>query len=128
MKVYRRTLVYIVGKAFENICPNKKMEVNYQLAHAMFCEILNQEVTDELIEKLEQEVRRIVKENLPIRQVIMNREEATKFFNENQTSKGRLQLDLEDNNEIFMYYCEDYYNYCYGTLANRTGVTKYLKL
>ena len=66
MKVYRRTLVYIVGKAFENICPNKKMEVNYQLAHAMFCEILNQKVTDELIEKLNQEVRKIVKENLPI--------------------------------------------------------------
>ncbi len=21
-----------------------------------------------------------------------------------------------------MYYCEDYYNYCYGTMANRTGV------
>ena len=23
-----------------------------------------------------------------------------------------------------MYYCEDYYNYCYGTMANRTGAIK----
>ena len=23
-----------------------------------------------------------------------------------------------------MYYCEEYYNYCYGTLANRTGCVK----
>ncbi len=123
MKVYRRTLVYIVGKAFENICPNKKMEVNYQLSNAMFCDLIDEEVTDTFLEELTQEVSKIVKENLPIRQIIMNREEAIKFFNETKTSKGRLQLDLDNNDEIFMYYCEDYYNYCYGTLANRTGAT-----
>lgn len=128
MKVYRRTLLYIVGKAFEKICPNKKMEVNYQLSNSMFCDLMDEEVTDEFIEKLTQEVRQIVKDDLPIKQVIMNREEATKFFNETQSSKGRLQLDLEDNQEIFMYYCEDYYNYCYGTLANRTGVTKIFEI
>ena len=128
MKVYRRTLLYIVGKAFEKICPNKKMEVNYQLSNAMFCDLIDEEVTDEFIDQLTQEVRRIVKEDLPIKQVIMNREEATKFFEETKTSKGRLQLDLEDNPEIFMYYCEDYYNYCYGTLANRTGVTKIFEI
>ena len=27
-----------------------------------------------------------------------------------------------------MYYCEDYYNYCYGTLANRTGVVKIFEI
>ena len=128
MKVYRRTLVYIVGKAFEKICPNKKMEVNYQLSNAMFCDIVDGEVTDKFIEELNQEVRRIVKEDIPIRQVVMNREEATRFFEEKQTSKGRLQLDLEENNEIFMYYCEDYYNYCYGTLANRTGCVKIFEI
>ncbi len=128
MKVYRRTLVYIVGKAVENLCPDKKMEVNYQLSNSMFCDLIDEEVTDEFLEELAQEVRRIVKEDLPIRQVIMNREEATKFFNETETSKGRLQLDLEGNNEIFMYYCEDYYNYCYGTLANRTGIAKIFEI
>ena len=128
MKVYRRTLLYIVGKAFEKICLNKKMEVNYQLSNAMFCDLIDEEVTDEFIDQLTQEVRRIVKEDLPIKQVIMNREEAIKFFEKTKTSKGRLQLDLEDNPEIFMYYCEDYYNYCYGTLANRTGVTKIFEI
>ncbi len=128
MKVYRRTLAYIVGKAFEKICPNKKMEVNYQLSNAMFCDIVDGEVTDSFIEELTQEVRRIVKEDIPIRQVVMDREEATRFFEETKTSKGRLQLDLEGNNEIFMYYCEDYYNYCYGTLANRTGCVKIFEI
>ena len=128
MKVYRRTLLYVVGKAFENLFPNNKMEVNYQLSNSMFCDIKDGEVTDEIIEKLNKEVRRIVKEDLPIKQVIMDRKEATNFFEKTKTSKGRLQLDLDNNDVIFMYYCEDYYNYCYGTLANRTGVVKIFEI
>lgn len=122
MKVYRRTLTYLLGKAFEKLYPNEKMEVNYQLSNAMFCNTENDIVTDEMIEKLQKELEQIVKNNLPIKQVIMDREEATKFFEETKTSKGRLQLDLPNNNEIYMYYCEDYYNYCYGTLASKTGM------
>ena len=128
MKVYRRTLIYVVGKAFERLYPNKKMEVNYQLGNSMFCDLVGEEVTEEFTEELETEVRKIVKENLPIKQIVMNRGEAEEFFEREKTSKGRLQLDLKDNNEIYMYYCEDYYNYCYGTLANRTGVVKIFEI
>ena len=128
MKVYRRTLIYVVGKAFERLYPNKKMEVNYQLGNSMFCDLVGEEVTEEFTEELETEVRKIVKENLPIKQIVMNRKQAEEFFEREKTSKGRLQLDLKDNNEIYMYYCEDYYNYCYGTLANRTGVVKIFEI
>lgn len=97
------------------------MEVNYQLSNAMFCEAINMDITNEVIDKLNEEMRIIVDKDLQIKQVVMNREEAEKFFDKESTSKGRLQLDLKNNKKIYMYYCEDYYNYCYGTLANRTG-------
>ena len=128
MKVYRRTLVYVIGKAFEKICPGQKMEVNYQLSNSMFCDNIGNEVTDEFIEKINQEARNIVKANVPIKQVVMNRKEAEHFFEENNTSKGRLQIDLKKNEKIYMYYCEDYFNYCYGTLANRTGCVKIFEI
>ena len=121
MKIYKRTLTYILGKAFEKLFPGKKMEVNYQLSNAMFCEAINMDITNEVIDKLNEEMRIIVDKDLQIKQVVMNREEAEKFFDKESTSKGRLQLDLKNNKKIYMYYCEDYYNYCYGTLANRTG-------
>ena len=100
------------------------MTVNYQLTNSMFCDIDNTEVTEEIVQKLNEEMKRIVKENLPIRQAIMTREEAKKLYDQTNTFKGRLQFDFEENKEIYMYYCEDYYNYCYGTIANRTGITK----
>ena len=54
----------------------------------------------------------------------MTREEAKEFYEKTNSSKGRLQYDLTNNKEIYMYYCEDYYNYCYGTMANRTGAVE----
>lgn len=127
-KIYRRTIIYILGKAIEKVCPNGKVMVNYQLPNSMFCEIDNQEITEELIKNLNNEMHKIVESDLPIKQVVMTREQAEKFYQENDISKGRLQLDAKSNSEIYMYYCEDYYNYCYGTIANRTGTTKVFEI
>ena len=122
MKIYVRTLVYIMGKAFEKIYPSEKLTVEYQLGNAMFCTIDNMKITEEFIEKMTEEIKKIISEDLKIKKVIMTREEAKEFYEKTNASKGRLQYDLTDNEEIYMYYCEDYYNYCDGTMANRTGV------
>lgn len=122
MKIYVRTLVYIMGKAFEKIYPSEKLTVEYQLGNAMFCTIDNMKITEKFIEKMTEEIKKIISEDLKIKKVIMTREEAKEFYEKTNASKGRLQYDLTDNEEIYMYYCEDYYNYCYGTMANRTGV------
>ena len=127
-KMYRRTIIYILGKALEEVFPDKKMIVNYQLPNSMFCEIENMEITEDIIKQLNDKMNQIVQKNLPIKQVVMTRKEAEEFYQENDISKGRLQLDSKENQEIYMYYCEDYYNYCYGTIANRTGVTKIFEI
>lgn len=127
-KIYRATLVYILSKAFEKLYPKEKLVVNYQLTNSMFCDVENFEITEKFIQKLSNEMRQIVKSNLPIKQVVMNRDEAKRFYEEKNTAKGRLQYDLEENKEIYMYFCEEYFNYCYGTLANRTGVAKIFEI
>ena len=127
-KIYRRTLIYILGKAFEKLYPKNKIIINYQLPNSMFFEVGDIKVTEELIEDLTNEMRNIIKKDLEIKQIIMNPKEAKEFFKNNRTTKGKLQLDLKNNQEIYMYYCEDYYNYCYGTLANRTGITKIFEI
>ncbi len=124
MKIYARTLIYILGKAFEKIYPHEKMTVEYRLGNSMFCTCDNIKITPEFVEKITNEIQKIVDKNLPIKEVIMTRKEAEKFYDETDTSKGRLQFDLKSNKEIHMYYCENYYNYCYGTLAHTTGITQ----
>ena len=125
-KIYRRTLIYIMGKAFERVAPEALITVDYQLANEMFCEIDNLPVTKELIAKVKKEMDRIIKQDLKIEKRVMNRKEAEEFFERTGTIRGKLQLDLETNKKIYMYFCEEYYNYSYGTLANSTGkIEKY---
>ena len=124
MKIYVRTLVYIMGKAFEKLYPNEKMTVEYQLGNAMFCICDNLEITQEFMKKMTQEIQKIINQNLEIKKVTMTRKEAEEFYKNTNASKGRLQFDLKENQQIDMYYCEDYYNYCYGTLANKTGAVE----
>lgn len=124
MRIYKRTLIYIFAKALKKMYPDNKATVNYQLANATYCGIGKIEVTEELVQKLNEEMRKIVKSDLPIEKKIMSRAEAEKFYEETKTARGKLQYDLKSNQKIEMYYCEDYFNYCYGILANHTGAIK----
>lgn len=124
MKIYVRTIVYIMGKAFENLYNREKIMVEYQLGNAMYCKCDNIQITDEFITKLKNEMQKIIEKDEKITKVEMTRKEAEKFYEEKNSSRGRLQFDLKENKTIYMYYCGNYYNYCYGTLANRTGIIK----
>ena len=124
MRIYKRTLIYVFAKALKKMYPDNKATVNYQLANATYCDIGEIEVTEELVQKLNEEMRKIVKSDLPIEKKIMSRAEAERFYEETKTARGKLQYDLKSNQKIKMYYCEDYFNYCYGILANHTGAIK----
>ena len=128
MKIYRRTLTFIMGKAFWRTYPNAHVIVDYQLSNAMYCTIENMEVTDNMLEKVKEKMQEIIDQDLKIEKRTMTREEAEKFYATTNSPKGRLQFDLKDNNKINMYYCNNYYNYLYEIVATHTGVTKIFDL
>ena len=128
MKIYRRTLTYIMGMAFWKIYPEAHIVVNYQLSNAMYCDIENMTVTEEMLQNVQNEMKEIVKKDLQIEKRVMTREDAEKFYSQYNTGKGRLQFDIMTNKEINMYYCEDYFNYFYETIATHTGVTQIFEL
>lgn len=124
MKIYRRTLIYIFAMALKKIYPDNRASVDYQMENAIYCDLGNIEITEELVQKINEEMREIVRKDLFIAKVVMNREEAEKFYKETNTGRGKLQYDLKSNRKIYMYYCGDYFNYCYGVLARTTGAIK----
>ena len=119
-QVYIRGLLYLMSKAFYDVCPKALLTVNYQLTNSMFCEIDNMDVTEELIEKVKNRMDELVKLDLPIVKKIMTMEEAEEFYKKEGTARGRLQVNA-DKDKVSLYYCEDYYNYFYGTMPASTG-------
>ena len=128
LRAYRRTLIFIFAKALREIFPDNRATVNYQMANAIYCDIGDIEVTEEIVKELNTKMKEIVEKDLPITLITMNRDEAEKFFKEHNTKRGLLQFELKSNQKIYMNFCEDYFNYCYGIIANRTGITKIFEI
>ena len=124
MKIYRRTLIYIFAMALKKLYPDNDATVNYQFDNAVYCDLGDIEITEEVVHQINSEMRDIVKKDLFIAKVVMNREQADEFYKEKKTGRGRLQYDLKSNRKIYMYYCGEYFNYCYGVLARTTGAIK----
>lgn len=125
--IYIRGLLYIMSKAFYEIYPESYLTINYQLSNAMFCEIENMKITDEIIDRVKQKMQKIISQDLPIRKVEMSPEEAKAFYAKEESLRGRLQTDI-NKEKVSLYYCEDYYNYFYGTMPISTGFAQIFDL
>ena len=110
MMIYIRGIMYITAKAIEELYPHALITVNYQLSNAMFCELDNMKITDEMIEKIHKRIQEIIDRNIEIKK--------------ENTLKGRVQIDTDNKYGASLYYCEDYYNYFFGVMPISTGYTK----
>ena len=124
MRIYRRGLIYILSKAFEELYPNAKTAINYQLSNSMLCEVIDAEVNDEMITKINDKFKEIVEKDIPIIKKIMTKKEAKEFYYKEKNEKGRLQIEDGYKDTVSLYYCGDYYNYFYGILPISTGFAK----
>ena len=124
MRVYRRGLIYILSKAFEELYPNAKTEINFQLSNSMLCEVIDAEVNDEMIAKINKKFKEIVEKDIPIIKKVMTKKEAKEFYYKERNEKVRLQIEDGYKDTVSLYYCEDYYNYFYGILPISTGFAK----
>ena len=118
-RIYTRGLLYVMGKAFNDLYPEALLTVNYQLSNCMLCDADNVIITEEMIEKVNEKMRQIVQKDLPIIKKEMSKKEAIEFYKKHHTLNGRLQLDIKDT--IILYYCEEYFNYFYGVMPTSTG-------
>lgn len=122
IRIYRKGLLFIIGKAISELYPNAKIMVNYQLSNSLLCEITNMEITEKMIENINKKVADIVKKNLPIEKKSMSKKEAEEFYKNSETINGKLQLELHTKKQVSLYWCEDYFDYYYGILPISTGV------
>ena len=124
MMIYIRGVMYIMAKALNELYPDALLTVNYQLSNAMFCELDNMKMTDEMIDKIHKRMQEIIDKDIEIKKVTMALEEAKAFYEKEKTLKGKIQIDSADSYGASLYYCEDYYNYFFGVMPISTGYTK----
>ena len=121
MKVYIRGVLYLMAMAFHELYPKALLVINYQLFNAMFCEVDNIAITDEMLQNVKKKMIEISKENIPITKKEMTKEEAHDFYSKERTLRGILQLHNNSKDEVSLYFCKDYFNYFYGVMPISTN-------
>ena len=123
-RIYTRGLLFIMGKAFNELYPEVKLTVNFQLSSSMFCKIEKDTITEEMIENVKARMQEIIDKNLKIKKVEMSKEEATEFLEKENTGIGKIQIENKEKETVSLYFCEEYYNYFYGVMPISTGYIK----
>ena len=90
MMIYIRGLLFIMGAAFAKLYPEAELNVNYQLHNSMFCEVKNIQITEEILNDIEKEMRKIVSQNIEITKISMTKQEAEEFYKKEKTEYGKL--------------------------------------
>ena len=121
--IYIRGLLFIMSMALKELYPEAMLTVNYQLSNAMYGTIDNMDITDEVVNKVKEKMQDIINRDIPIIKVIMTQEEAEEFYKTEDTTRGRMQTQI-DKDKVSLYFCENYYNYFYGAMPVSTGFAK----
>ena len=123
-RIYTRGLLFIMGMAFNELYPEVKLTVNFQLSSSMFCKIEKDTINEEMIENVKARMQEIIDKNLKIKKVEMSKEEATEFLEKENTGIGKIQIENKEKETVSLYFCEEYYNYFYGVMPISTGYIK----
>ena len=126
----RHTASHILAQAVKRLWPEAKLAIGPAIDKGFYYDIdMEHILTPEDLGKIEKEMSRIVKENLPITKSVMPRQEAIEFFKaKNEDYKVELIQDLPEDAVISCYSQGDFIDLCAGPHVASTGKVKAFKL
>ena len=126
----RHSASHILAQAVKRLWPQAKLAIGPAIDKGFYYDFdMEHALTPEDLTKIEQEMSRIVKENLPIEKSVMGRAEAIAFFKERgEDYKVELIEDLPEDAVISCYSQGDFIDLCAGPHVASTGKVKAFKL
>ena len=119
-----------MAQAIQHIWPEAKFAIGPAIDNGFYYDIdVDHTFTEEDFPKIQKEMKKIIKQNLPLVRTEVSREEALKFFEErHQDYKVELINDLPEDEVISMYTQGDFTDLCAGPHMESTGQIKAVKL
>ncbi|MCD7957860.1 MAG: threonine--tRNA ligase [Lachnospiraceae bacterium] len=127
---FRHTTSHIMAQAIKRLYPDVKLAIGPSIADGFYYDIDSEKpITPEDLEKIEAEMKKIVKEGLPLTRFTKPREEAIAYFKEkDEPYKVELIEDLPEDAEISFYQQGEFVDLCAGPHLMNTKPVKAFKL
>ena len=127
---FRHTTSHIMAQAIKRLYPDTKLAIGPSIEDGFYYDIDRETpLVAEDLEKIEAEMKKIVKEDLPIKQYTMPRSEAIAYFKEkDEPYKVELIEDLPEDSVISFYSQGEFTDLCAGPHLMSTKPVKAFKL
>ena len=129
-KTFWHTSSHILAQAVKRLYPDIKLTIGPAIENGFYYDFDTEEpFTPEMLENLENEMKKIVKEDYKIERFTLPRKEAIAFMEEkNEPYKVELIEELPEGEEISFYRQGEFTDLCAGPHIPSTGAVKAFKL
>ena len=129
LPVIRHSASHVLAEAVKRVFPYAKLAIGPSIAEGFYYDFDHEPFSREDLDKLEAEMKKIIKEGAHIEKFELPREEAIKFMEEkNEPYKVELIKDLPEGEKISFYKQGDFTDLCAGPHLQRTKDIKAFKL
>ena len=127
-KAYWHTSSHIMAQAVKRLFPDVKFAIGPAIDDGFYYDFdVEKPFTDEDKEKIEEEMKKIIKENIKIERFSLPKKEALELMKD-QPYKQELIEDLPEGEEISFYKQGDFTDLCAGPHLESTGKIKTIKI
>lgn len=129
-KILWHTTSHILAQSVKRLYPNTKLGIGPAIENGFYYDFkVEKPLTEEDINKIEEEMKKIVKEDLSLERSTLSREDAIKLMKEKEEPyKVQLIEELPEGEDISFFKQGDFIDLCAGPHINRTGKVKAIKL
>lgn len=130
MKVYWHSSSHVLAQAFKRLYPEAKLAIGPAIDNGFYYDFdLEEPMTSEMLQDIELEMKKIIKENLKIEKFILSKEDAIKLMKErNENYKLELIDSIPEGEEISFYKQGEFVDLCAGPHLENTSEIKVIKL
>ena len=127
--VYRRSLCLLLATAAHNLFPTSHLLVGHSLGYGYYYTLdTGTPITQEQITSLENEMQRLVQQDLPVTTKTISYEDAIKLFEELNLTETRKQLNYIAPQKIRINCIDNFSDMYFGPLVRSTGTLKVFSL
>ena len=125
-RVYESGLIFILIEAFKNVLKSD-IEIKYSMNKAIYVQT-KKKITKESLDKVSDEMKEIIKKDLPIKKNLINRIDAINYYKAIGDYNKINVLKYSINTNVNLYRLNDTYDYFFSYLPISTGVIKEFRL
>lgn len=132
IQTYERSAVFLMLKAFYDVVGRDQVErisVEYSISHALFIRAKGAfALTQELLSRVEERMRTLVEQAVPIRKKSISTDDAVELFRRERMYDKAGLFGFRINSHVNIYSLDEFSDYFYGYMVPDAGYIKYFAL